>query len=147
MPKAKAAAVLSVVDTATEYMVRRLSSITERLEDLKNVDKKVRESLFDIVKASNNKSLTTIYGTLTIKETKDYNFDNHKEVAEARKALEVAKAQLKAAEEVAKATATYGIKEVLEFRRNKAVSARARRGRVYIRSFFGRAKNRPEVTA
>lgn len=139
MPKAKAA-VAAVVDSLTEGLVRRLSSITERLEELKERDKGVRESLFKAVKATNSKTLTTIYGTLTIKETKVYNFEKCVEVTAAREALEVAKAQLKAAEDAAKADAPYEIKETLTFNRNKAVSARAKKGRIYIRSFFRRAK-------
>lgn len=141
MPKAKAqTAVAAVVDSATERVVRHLSSITERLEELKELDKKVRANLFKIVKATGNKTLTTIYGTLTIKETKVYNFEKCAEVVAALTALEEAKAKLKAAEEVAKATAPYEIKETLAFNRNKAVSARAKKGRIYIRSFFRRAQ-------
>jgi hypothetical protein len=139
MPKTKTA-VAAVVDSLTEGLVRRLSSITERLEELKEKDKGVRESLFKAVKATNNKTLITIYGTLTIKETKVYNFEKCVEVTAAREALEVAKAQLKAAEDAAKADAPYEIKETLTFNRNKAVSARAKKGRIYIRSFFRRAQ-------
>lgn len=140
MPKAKAAAAVAVVDSATERVVRHLSSITERLEKLKELDKKVRVALFKVVKATGNKTLTTLYGTLTIKETKEYDFSGFKDVICAQRALEVAKANLKAAEEAAKATAPYEVKETLAFNRNKAVSARAQKGRVYIRSFFRRAK-------
>lgn len=146
MPKAKkATAVMSVVDPNTETLIRRLSSITERLEKLKALDKKVRETLFAIVEAAEGKTLNTLYGTLTIREKKEYNFEKCKKVIEARKAFEEAKARLEAAEEAAKADAPYEKKESLAFNRNKAVSARAKRGRVYIRSFFSRLKSRPEI--
>lgn len=140
MPKVKSAPV--TIPTAVENLVRRLSSAEERLEKLKSIKDSIRDSLFNLIKASGSKDLTTIYGTLVIREKKVYNYSGFEQVEAAEEALQVAKAALAAAQKAAQATAPYEVTEILAFTRNKAVSARAPKGRIYIRSFFRKAASK-----
>lgn len=123
---------------AIESLIRRLSSVTERIELLKEQDGDLRQKLFAALEGQTSNKAESVYGRVNIKEQKVYDYSGDANVALAEEALEVAKAQLKAAKAAAEATAPYEIKRTLVFTRNKAVSARAKSGRIYVRSFLRR---------
>lgn len=139
MPKTQQIIANHTAVSPTEDLVRRLSSIVEREENLKATKENVRQLIFKALKAVGAKNLATIYGSVVLKQKKVYNYAGITAVEEAQRAVEEAKAALAAAQKAAQATAPYEIEETIAFTRNKAVSARAKKGRIYIRSFFRRA--------
>lgn len=113
--------------------IRRLSSLDERIKELEGRKKVLQARIEAEMKVISKDKVETIYGYTQLRNNKEYDFSNFDEVAEAEKALVVAKANLEAAKERAKAAgATYTEKKVFAFFRNKAVSARAKKGRIWI---------------
>lgn len=113
--------------------IRRLSSIEERMAALKETGAKVRSNIEAEMRASGDSKVETVYGYTQLRKEISYDYSNFPEVAKALLALEKAKAALKVAQEKAQnsgAPKTEG--KVFAFVRNKAVSARAKKGRIYI---------------
>jgi hypothetical protein len=131
--------------TAIENLIRRLSSIEERKAELDEQGAPIRTKLLGLLEAHVSNKAETIYGRVNIKEEKVYDYSSNPDVALAMEAVEVAKAQLKAAQKAAQSTSPFTIKRTLVFYRNKAVSARAKGKRVYIRSFL-RLRKSPKAT-
>lgn len=123
---------------AIESLIRRLSSVTERLEILKEQDKDLRQKLFTALEGQESGKVETVYGRVNLTQEKVYDYSEFPDVIAAEQALEEAKARLDAAKAVAKPVAPFTIKRKLVFNRNKAVSARAKSGRIYVRSFLRR---------
>lgn len=128
-----------------ERIIRSLSSVSERNAELKERESALKEQGVALLRTLKVKSLDTIYGTLTIRDTEIYDYSSFPEVGEAAKklakleeALKAAKEDLEMAQKAAqKGGAPLSLKEkCVEFRRNKAVSARAKGGRIYVRSIF-----------
>lgn len=130
--------VTSTAMKAIENLIRSLSSVTERIELLKEQDAKLRNKLFAALEGQESSKVESVYGRVNLKEQKVYDYSGNPDVVAAEQALEEAKARLKAAKAVAEATAPYEVKRTLVFTRNKAVSARAKSGRIYVRSFLRR---------
>jgi multidrug resistance efflux pump len=113
--------------------IRRLSSIEERMAALKETGAKVRATIEKDMRASGDNKVETIYGYTQLKNTVTYDYSSFPEVAQAELALEQAKAALKAAQAQAQAAGAPKAKgKVFAFVRNKAVSARAKKGRIYV---------------
>lgn len=136
--KAPAKGSTAAVVAKAERLIRQLASVEERLEILKERGAGIRSTLFGLIKAHGDK-IETVYGRVNLKKEKVYDYGNFADVKEAAMAVEEAKARLKAAQAAAQAAgAPHTVKETLVFNRNKAVSARAQSGRIYVRSFIRR---------
>lgn len=114
-------------------LIRRLSSVEERIEALTETKGKYRSRIEAGMLATGSNKVETIYGYTQLKNNSSYDYSEHPEVAEAEKALAQAKLALKLAQEKAQAKgAPKTVNKVFVFTRNKAVSARAKRSRIYI---------------
>lgn len=114
-------------------LIRRLSSIEERMATLKETGAKVRANIEAKMRASVDNKVETIYGYTQLKNTVTYDYSNFPEVEQAELVLEQAKAALKAVQMKAQAAgAPKTQSKVFAFVRNKAVSARAKKGRIYV---------------
>lgn len=126
-----------------ESIIRRLSSVEERIEALTETKGKYRSQIEAEMLSTGINKVETIYGYTQLKNNSSYDYSDHPEVAEAEKALAQAKLALKLAQEKAQAEgAPKTVKKVFAFVRNKAVSARATKGRVYISTIIRGARKR-----
>jgi len=125
----------------TENLVRRLSSLEERIAALTERRNAVKDSIAKKLVAANLKKIETIYGNFIIREDKEYDFSSNVKIQKAIQRVEVAKAKLNALEDAAKANMEPTVKKVPVFNRNKAVSAMAKRGRIYVATIFSRPKD------
>jgi len=124
----------------TENLVRRLSSLEERIAVLTERKNAVKEPIAKKLMAASLKKIETIYGNFILREDKEYDFSGNSEIQEAIRQVEIAKANLKALENAAKANLNPKIKKTPAFNRNKAVSAVAKKGRIYVATIFSRPK-------
>jgi multidrug resistance efflux pump len=125
--------------------IRRLSSLDERIKELDTRKKELSVQIEKGMNSTSNNKVETIYGYTQLRESKEFDFSTFDEVAEAEKALKVAKANLEAAKERAKqGGATFTVKKVFAFYRNKAVSARAKKGRIWVSTIVS---NKTKATA
>ena len=122
----------------TENLVRRLSSLEERIAVLTERKNAVKASIAEGLKKRGLKKTETIYGNFILREDKEYDFSDNPEIQKAIQRVEVAKAKLKALEDAAKANMKPTVKKTPVFNRNKAVSAMAKKGRVYVATIFSR---------
>jgi len=120
-----------------DTQVRRLSSLEERIATLTTQKETLRDQIGAQMETQNLKKVETLYGYVQVKEQEVFDFSQFPEVAaaalELKRVTELVKAKVKAAEfaaVVAKAPST--TKKTFAFYRNKAVSARAQKGRVYV---------------
>ncbi len=127
----------------TENLVRRLSSLEERIAVLTERKNAVKASIVGKLNAAKLKKIETIYGNFILRDDKEYDFSGNAKIQKATQTVEVAKAKLKALEDAAKANMEPTVKKVSVFNRNKAVSAMAKRGRIYVATIF----SRPKITA
>lgn len=125
---------------ATENLVRRLSSLEERIAVLTERKKAVKASIAKNLMAASLKKIETIYGNFILREDKEYDFSDNPKIQKAIQRVEVAKAKLKALEDAAKANMEPTVNKVPVFNRNKAVSAMAKKGRIYVATIFSRPK-------
>lgn len=133
------------VEAKLERIIRSLSSVTERGAEIEVREATLKDQGASLLRLLKVKSLDTIYGTLSIRDTKVYDYNAYPEVkkaaekvAELEKSLKAAKADLEGAQKAAqKDGAPHTLEEkCVAFQRNKAVSARAKGGRIYVRSIF-----------
>jgi hypothetical protein len=120
-----------------EIQVRRLASLEERIATLTTQKETLRDRIGAEMGTENLKKVETLYGYVQVKEQEVFDFSQFPEVAaaalELRRVTELAKAKVKAAELAAiEAKAPSTTKKTFAFYRNKAVSARAQKGRVYV---------------
>jgi flagellar motility protein MotE (MotC chaperone) len=127
----------------TENLIRRLSSLEERIAALTERRNAVKASIAEKLTAANLKKIETIYGNFILRDDKEYDFSGNTKIQKATQTVEVAKAKLKALEDAAKANMEPTVKETPAFYRNKAVSAMAKKGRIYVATIF----SRPKITA
>jgi flagellar motility protein MotE (MotC chaperone) len=127
----------------TENLVRRLSSLEERIAALTERKNAVKASIAEKLEAAKLKKIETIYGNFILRDDKEYDFSGNAKIQKATQTVEVAKAKLKTLEEAAKANMEPTVKKVPVFNRNKAVSAMAKKGRIYVATIF----SRPRITA
>jgi flagellar motility protein MotE (MotC chaperone) len=125
---------------ATENLVRRLSSLEERIAALTERKNAVKASIAVKLNAAKLKKIETIYGNFIIREDEQYDFSSNAKIQKAIQRVEVAKAKLKSLEDAAKANMEPTIKKTPAFYRNKAVSAMAKKGRIYVATIFSRSK-------
>lgn len=98
------------------------------------------------MRAIKSDKVETIYGYTQLKIKPEFDYSEHPEVAEAEKALELAKTVLELAQKKAQeAGAPKTEKRVFAFYRNKAVSARAKRNRIYVSTVIDGRKVNPKV--
>jgi hypothetical protein len=135
-----ATAQTTIQTQTTENLVRRLSSLEERIAVLTERKKAVKASIAKRLMAASLKKIETIYGNFILREDKEYDFSDNPKIQKAIQRVEVAKAKLKALEDAAKADLEPVIKKVPAFNRNKAVSAMAKKGRIYVATIFSRPK-------
>jgi flagellar motility protein MotE (MotC chaperone) len=124
----------------TENLVRRLSSLDERIAALTERRSAVKASIAEKLEAADLKKIETIYGNFILREDKEYDFSGNTKIQKATQTVEVAKAKLKALEDAAKAKMEPTVKKVPVFNRNKAVSAMAKKGRIYVATILSRSK-------
>ena len=122
----------------TENLVRRLSSLEERIAVLTERKNAVKASIAKELKKHGLKKIETIYGNFILREDKEYDFSDNPEIQKGYQRVEVAKAKLKALEDAAKANMKPTVKKTPVFNRNKAVSAMAKKGRIYVATIFSR---------
>lgn len=127
----------------TENLVRRLSSLEERIAALTERRNAVKASIAEKLTAADLKKIETIYGNFIIRGNDEYDFSSNVKIQKAIQRVEVAKAKLKALEDAAKANMEPTVKKTPVFNRNKAVSAMAKKGRIYVATIF----SRPKITA
>jgi flagellar motility protein MotE (MotC chaperone) len=127
----------------TENLVRRLSSLEERIAALTERKNAVKASIAEKLTAAKLKKIETIYGNFILRDDKEYDFSGNTKIQKATQTVEVAKAKLKALEDAAKANMEPKVKKTPVFNRNKAVSAKAKKGRIYVATIF----SRPKITA
>jgi flagellar motility protein MotE (MotC chaperone) len=127
----------------TENLVRRLSSLEERIAALTERKNAVKASIAEKLVAAKLKKIETVYGNFIIREDDEYDFSGNAKIQKATQTVEVAKAKLKTLEEAAKANMEPKVKKTPVFNRNKAVSAMAKKGRIYVATIF----SRPKITA
>ncbi len=124
----------------TENLVRRLSSLEERIAALTERRNAVKASIAGKLTAADLKKIETIFGNFILREDKEYDFSGNTKIQKATQTVEVAKAKLKALEDAAKAKMEPTVKKVPVFNRNKAVSAMAKKGRIYVATILSRSK-------
>lgn len=119
--------------------IRRLSSLDERIKELEARKKKLSGQIKTTMSNQKQDKVESIYGYVQIRKNKEYDYSGYEAVAEAEKTLAQAKAALEAAQEQARNDgAPHKEKPVFAFYRNKAVSARAKKNRIYIRTIMSR---------
>lgn len=124
----------------TENLVRRLSSLEERIAVLTERKNVVKAFIATGLKKHGLKKIETIYGNFILREDEEYDFSDNPKIQKAIQRVEVAKVKLKALEDAAKANMEPTVKETPVFKRNKAVSAMAKKGRIYVATIFSRPK-------
>lgn len=146
-----------MVTTATQFLgtleqyARQLSSVKERLDALKKREEAIREKVNVALKTIKKDKVETVYGTFTIRASKIPDFSNtpvSKDIAKAEKKVKDLELKLKSAQVALDFMKNQAIKEfgnsvtytegtkVLAFNRNKSVSARAKKNRIYVRTFY-----------
>jgi flagellar motility protein MotE (MotC chaperone) len=135
-----ATAQTTIQTQSTENLVRRLSSLEERIAALTERRDAVKASITGKLNAAKLKKIETIYGDFILRDDKEYDFSGNTKIQKDIKNVEVAKAKLKALEDAAKANMKPKVKKTPVFNRNKAVSAIAKIGRIYVATIFSRPK-------
>lgn len=121
----------TTVDTL-EAHIRALSSIKERADFLKNQEDKVKTKIVAGMGTIKLKTISTVYGDFILRESAVYDFSGVDAVAKAETRFKEAKAALRAAKEAAKIDLLPTIKVTPTLNRNKAVSARTKKGHIKV---------------
>jgi hypothetical protein len=124
-------------------LVRRLSSLEERKEVLEGRRDAVKGSIAAGLKAAGLDRVDTIYGNVVIRNDKKYNFSDNTNIQDAIRQLELAKTNLKALQDAAKVTMEPKESKTPVFIRNKAVSAIAKKSRIYVATVVRRLPPKP----